>query len=195
MIKITLPDNSVREYSKGITGAEIASSISPRLAKEVLSLTVNGEIWDLTRPIEEDSSIRLHKFEDNEGKHAFWHSSAHLMAEAIEVFYPGTKFGIGPTVDTGFYYDVDLPDGKVLSEKDLQKDKAVDTVSDLLSLVKKNKSKIEENSDNNDVEKLELAMTNFVDRNKTEKSFLKYIKVRQEEHAEMMAAKWKEIYK
>lgn len=119
MIKITLPDNSVREYSKGITGAEIASSISPRLAKEVLSVTVNGEIWDLTRPIEEDSWVRLHKFDDNEGKHAFWHSSAHLMAEAIEQLFPGTKFGIGPAVENGFYYDVDPGETVTITELDL----------------------------------------------------------------------------
>jgi threonyl-tRNA synthetase len=119
MIKITLPDDSVREYSKGITGAEIASSISPRLAKEVLSVTVNGEIWDLTRPIMEDSSVRLHKFEDNEGKHAFWHSSAHLMAEAIEQLFPGTKFGIGPTIENGFYYDVDPGETVTITEPDL----------------------------------------------------------------------------
>ncbi|MCA1756433.1 MAG: threonine--tRNA ligase [Bacteroidales bacterium] len=119
MIKITLPDNSVREYSKGITGAEIASSISPRLAKEVLSVTVNGEIWDINRPIEEDSSVRLHKFEDNEGKHAFWHSSAHLMAEAIEQLFPGTKFGIGPAIENGFYYDVDPGETVTITELDL----------------------------------------------------------------------------
>ena len=119
MIKITLPDNSVREYSKGITGAEIASSISPGLAKEVLSVTVNGEIWDLTRPIEEDSSVRLHKFDDNEGKHAFWHSSAHLMAEAIEQLFPGTKFGIGPAIENGFYYDVDPGEAVTITELDL----------------------------------------------------------------------------
>lgn len=119
MIKITLPDNSVREYSKGITGAEIASGISPGLAKEVLSVTVNGEIWDLTRPIEEDSSVRLHKFEDSEGKHAFWHSSAHLMAEAIEQLFPGTKFGIGPAIENGFYYDVDPGDTITITEPDL----------------------------------------------------------------------------
>lgn len=119
MIKITLPDNSVREYSKGITGADIAMSISPRLAKEVLAVTVNGEIWDLTRPIEEDSSVRLHKFEDPEGKHAFWHSSAHLMAEAIEKLFPGTKFGIGPAIENGFYYDVDPGDNVTITELDL----------------------------------------------------------------------------
>ncbi len=119
MINITLPDNSVKEFPEGVTGYEIAVAISPRLAKEVLSISVNGEIWDLTRPIQEDASINLHKWDDRQGKETFWHSSAHLMAEAIETMYPGTKFGIGPTVDTGFYYDVELPDGKVITDKDL----------------------------------------------------------------------------
>ncbi len=121
MIKITLPDNSVREYDSGVTGKSIAISISNRLAKEVLAITVDGEVWDINRPIENDASIKLHTWDDREGKETFWHSSAHLMAEAIEAFYPETKFGIGPTVDTGFYYDVDLPEGKQLSENDLEK--------------------------------------------------------------------------
>ncbi|WP_321290332.1 threonine--tRNA ligase [uncultured Sunxiuqinia sp.] len=121
MIKITLPDNSVREYESGVTGIEIAKSISNRLAKEVLAITVNGSVWDLNRPVTEDANIKLHTWDDREGKETFWHSSAHLMAEAIESYFPGTKFGIGPTVDTGFYYDVDLPEGKQLSEKDLEK--------------------------------------------------------------------------
>ncbi|MGQ8335501.1 threonine--tRNA ligase [Sunxiuqinia sp. A32] len=121
MIKITLPDNSIREYESGITGLGIAASISNRLVKEVLSITVNGEVWDLNRPITKDSSIKLHTWSDREGQETFWHSSAHLMAEVIEFFYPGTKFGIGPTIDTGFYYDVDLPEGKQLTEKDLEK--------------------------------------------------------------------------
>ena len=121
MIQITLPDQSVREYPEGITGYEIASSISPRLAKDVLSVSVNGEVWDLTRKINNDSKIKLHTWDDREGKETFWHTSAHLMAEAIEFFYPGTKFGIGPTVDTGFYYDIDLPAGAQLSDKDLEK--------------------------------------------------------------------------
>jgi threonyl-tRNA synthetase len=121
MIKITLPDNSVREFSEPVTGLDLAQSISPRLAKEVLSISVNGEIRDLTLAIDEDASVRLNTWDDREGKEAFWHSSAHLMAEAIEHFYPGTKFGIGPTVETGFYYDVELPAGQQLSEKELQK--------------------------------------------------------------------------
>ncbi len=121
MIRITLPDKSVKEFTEPVSGYEIAKSISNRLAKDVLSVSVNGEVWDLTRKITGDAKVKLHTWEDREGKETFWHSSAHLMAEAIEFYYPGTKFGIGPTVDTGFYYDVDLPDGKQLSEKDLQK--------------------------------------------------------------------------
>ncbi len=119
MIKITLPDNSVKEFDQGITGLGIAEAISSRLAKEVLSISVNGEVRDLLRPIDSDASIKLHLWDDREGQETFWHSSAHIMAEAIEFFYPGTKFGIGPTVDNGFYYDIDLPEGKVLSDKDL----------------------------------------------------------------------------
>ncbi|WP_372948887.1 threonine--tRNA ligase [Mariniphaga sp.] len=121
MINITLPDNSVKEFPEPVTGLEIAQSISPRLAKDVLSVSVNGEIWDLTRKITEDAAIKLHTWDDRQGQEAFWHSSAHLMAEAIEHFYPGTKFGIGPTVDVGFYYDIALPNGQQLTEKDLQK--------------------------------------------------------------------------
>ncbi len=109
MISITFPDGSVRKFEEGVTGFEIADSISPRLAKEVLSITVNGELWDITRPIQEDASILLHKWDDPDGKHAYWHSSAHLMAEAIENLFPGTKFGIGPAIEQGFYYDIDLP--------------------------------------------------------------------------------------
>ncbi|MCT4587235.1 MAG: threonine--tRNA ligase [Carboxylicivirga sp.] len=120
MIKITFPDQSVREFEAGVTGLEIAQSISPRLAKEVLSITVNDTLMDLTRPITTDASIKLHKWDDEEGKHAFWHSSAHLMAEAIEALYPGTKFGIGPTIENGFYYDIDTGD-KVIKDSDLPK--------------------------------------------------------------------------
>jgi threonyl-tRNA synthetase len=119
MINITFPDKSVREYEKGITGYEIARSIHPGLAKDVLSITVNGELWDIMRPIEQDAHILLHKWDDEHGKHAFWHSSAHLMAESIEALFPGTKFGIGPAIEQGFYYDIALPDGKVLTDADL----------------------------------------------------------------------------
>jgi threonyl-tRNA synthetase len=121
MIKITLPDGSIREYNAGVTGLEIAGSISGRLAREVLAAGVNGEVWDLNRPIDSDASVRLFTWEEREGKETFWHTSAHLMAQAIEEFYPGTLFGIGPTVDHGFYYDIDLPVGQQLSEKELEK--------------------------------------------------------------------------
>ena len=117
MIKITFPDNSVREIPKGTTAMQIAASISSRLAQEVLAANVNGETWDLTRPIEEDASVKLLKWEDEEGKHAFWHSSAHLMAEALQELYPGIKFGIGPAIENGFYYDVD-PGEAVIKESD-----------------------------------------------------------------------------
>ena len=119
MIKISFPDGSTREYNEGINSLEIAEQISPRLAKEVYSASVNGEVWDLTRPIKTNSTLKLHKWEDEEGKHAFWHSSAHLMAEALESLYPGIKFGIGPAIENGFYYDVDPGDGKVITDADL----------------------------------------------------------------------------
>ncbi|NLX73349.1 MAG: threonine--tRNA ligase [Bacteroidales bacterium] len=121
MINITFPDNTVREFESGVTGYDIATSISPRLAKEVLSISVNDSLWDITRPINSDASIKLHKWEDEEGKHAFWHSSAHLMAEALQKLYPGIKFGIGPAIENGFYYDVDPGDGVVIAEGDLVK--------------------------------------------------------------------------
>lgn len=107
MIKITFPDDSVREYAEGTTAMQIAESISSRLAQEVLAASVNGETWDLSRPIMQDSTVKLLKWDEEEGKHAFWHSSAHLMAEALQELYPGIKFGIGPAIENGFYYDVD----------------------------------------------------------------------------------------
>lgn len=109
MIKITLPDGSIREVAAGSTALQIAQSISPRFASEVLSSTVNGELWDIQKPINEDSSLKLHKWDDDKGKLAFWHSSSHLMAAALEQLYPGIKFGIGPAIESGFYYDVDSP--------------------------------------------------------------------------------------
>jgi threonyl-tRNA synthetase len=118
MIKVTFPDGSVREFAKGITGLQLAESISSRLAQEVLAITVNNEVWDLTRPIETDAAIKLHKWDDEEAKHAFWHSSAHLMAEALQELYPGIKFGIGPAIENGFYYDVD-PGEVSIKEADL----------------------------------------------------------------------------
>jgi len=120
MIKITLPDKSVKEYPKGVTGIEIAKSISEGLARNVLSISVNGEVWDLHRPINHDAAIKLHTWDDKEGRATMWHSSAHLMAEAIETLYPGTKFGIGPDVENGFYYDIDLGDHSI-SSNDFEK--------------------------------------------------------------------------
>jgi threonyl-tRNA synthetase len=145
MIKITFPDGSAREYKEGINSLEIAELISPRLAKEVYSATVNGEIWDLTRPIAADSTLKLHKWEDEEGKHAFWHSSAHLMAEALEALYPGMKFGIGPAIENGFYYDVDPGEGKVITEADLIaiETKMKELASKNLTYTRKNVSKKE----------------------------------------------------
>ena len=119
MIKITFPDGSVREYENGINAYEIAMSISPRLAQDVLAATVNGAVTDLERPITEDATLKLHKWEDEEAKKVFWHSSSHLMAEALETLYPGIKFGIGPAIDNGFYYDVDLGD-KQITDADLK---------------------------------------------------------------------------
>ena len=119
MIKATFPDGSVREYAQGVTGLQIAESISPRLAQEVLAVGVNGETRDLMRPIDEDASVKLYKWDDEEGKHAYWHSSAHLMAEALQELYPGIKFGIGPAIENGFYYDVDPGDGVQIKESDL----------------------------------------------------------------------------
>lgn len=118
-IQITLPDGSIRKYASGIRGIDIAASISQGLAQNVLAVRVNGDVWDLTRPITQDASIALLKWDDVEGKKTFWHSSAHLLAEALESLYPGTKFGIGPAIDNGFYYDVDTGD-KQLTATDLE---------------------------------------------------------------------------
>ncbi|MGZ5303818.1 MAG: TGS domain-containing protein, partial [Bacteroidia bacterium] len=120
MIKITFPDGREQEYESGITGLQIAEKISRNLAKEVLGISVNGDIWDLTRPITQDAKIVLYTFEQEEGKKVMWHSSAHLLAEALEIIYPGVKFGIGPPVANGFYYDVDLG-GKEISADDFSK--------------------------------------------------------------------------
>ncbi|MDH6355089.1 threonyl-tRNA synthetase [Dysgonomonas sp. PH5-45] len=113
MIKITFPDGSVREFAKGTTSLQVAESISSRLAQDVLAARVNGQVWDLTRPIEEDAAIELLKWEDDDAKHAYWHSSAHLMAEAVQILYPHAKFGIGPAIENGFYYDIDFGDTPV----------------------------------------------------------------------------------
>ena len=121
MIKITFPDGSVREYEAGVTGFQIAESISPALARNVVSCGVNGETVELNRPINEDATIALYKFEDEEGKHTFWHTSAHLLAEALKELYPGIQFGFGPAVEGGFFYDVMPAEGQVISENDFAK--------------------------------------------------------------------------
>ncbi|MBR2192849.1 MAG: threonine--tRNA ligase [Bacteroidaceae bacterium] len=121
MIKITFPDQSVREYEAGVTGLQIAESISSRLAQDVIACGVNGETTELNRPINEDANFVLYKWDDDEGKHAFWHTSAHLMAEALQELYPGTQFGIGPAIENGFYYDVMPPEGVKLSDADFPK--------------------------------------------------------------------------
>ena len=121
MVKITFPDGSVREYEQGVTGFQIAESISPALARDVVCCGVNGETVELNRPINEDSTIALYKFEDEEGKHTFWHTSAHLLAEALQELYPGIQFGFGPAVENGFFYDVMPKNGDVISENDFPK--------------------------------------------------------------------------
>ena len=121
MIKITFPDGTVREYEQGVTGLQIAESISPALARNVLACGVNGETVELNRPINEDAKVTLYKWEDEEGKHAFWHTSAHLLAEALQELYPGIQFGFGPAVENGFFYDVMPKDGEVIKESDFEK--------------------------------------------------------------------------
>ena len=120
MIKITFPDGSVREYEAGVTGRQIAEGISARLAQDVVACGVNGETVELNRPINVDATINLYKFDDEEGKHAFWHTSAHLLAEALQELYPGIQFGFGPAIENGFFYDVLLPDGSMLKEGDFK---------------------------------------------------------------------------
>ncbi len=144
MIKITFPDGSIREFEKGTTPYQIAQSISPRLASDVLAASVNGEVFDLDRQILEDSSLKLHKWEDEEAKKTFWHSSSHLMAEALQELYPGIKFGIGPAIDNGFYYDVDLGD-KQIAESDLKQieDKMIALAKEKQSFVRQDISKKE----------------------------------------------------
>ena len=121
MVKITFPDGSVREYEEGVTGLQIAESISPALARNVVSCGVNGETVELNRPIYEDAAIALYKFEDEEGKHTFWHTSAHLLAEALQELYPGIQFGFGPAIENGFFYDVMPAEGQTISENDFPK--------------------------------------------------------------------------
>ena len=119
-LNIVLPDGSVRVYPSGVTGMAIAQSISEGLARNSLAIEVDGEMWDLSRPITKNASIRIFTWNDKGGKYAFWHSSAHLLAEALESLYPGVKFGIGPPIENGFYYDVDLGDVQ-FGEDDLAK--------------------------------------------------------------------------
>ena len=133
MVKITFPDGSVREYEQGVTGLQIAESISPALARNVVSCGVNGETVELNRPINEDASVELYKFEDEQGKHTFWHTSAHLLAEALQELYPGIQFGFGPAVESGFFYDVMPAPGQVISENDFAKIEAK-----MMELAKKN---------------------------------------------------------
>lgn len=106
-INITFPDQSVKQFESGVTPLQIAESLSPQLARDILAASVNDKEWDISRPITEDATIRLFKWDDPEGKHAFWHSSAHLLAEALQELFPGVKFGIGPAIENGFYYDID----------------------------------------------------------------------------------------
>ena len=143
MIKITFPDGSVREYEAGVTGLQIAESISSRLAQDVLACGVNGETVELNRPINEDAEVVLYKWEDAEGKHAFWHTSAHLMAEALQELYPGIQFGIGPAIENGFYYDVMPQEGVVIREADFPaiEDKMMELVKRKEVLVRQDISK------------------------------------------------------
>ena len=157
MIKITFPDGSVREYNDGVTGLQIAESISSRLAQEVLACGVNGEIYDLGRPINEDAEFVLYKWEDEQGKHAFWHTSAHLLAEALQELYPGIQFGIGPAIENGFYYDVD-PGEATIKESDLPAIEAK-----MAELVAKKEAVVRESISKAD------ALTKFGDRGETYK--------------------------
>ena len=160
MIKVTFPDLSVRDYAKGTTAFQIAESISPRLAADILAASVNDEVWDVNRPINQDCTIKLHKWEDEEGKHAFWHSSAHLMAEALQELYPNIKFGIGPAIENGFYYDVDAGES-VIKEGDFAaiEAKMAELVSRKEDIIRKDISKADALklfSDRNEDYKVEL---------------------------------------
>ena len=158
MVKIKFPDGNVKEFESGVTGMDIAKSISHKLAKEVLSISVNGVTWDLMRGITTDSEIKLYTWDDEEGRHAFWHSSAHLMAEALQAIYPNIKFGIGPAIENGFYYDVDPGEGVAIQEKDL-----VEIEKKMLELARKN-----EEYCRIDVSKQE-ALNHFLSLNETYK--------------------------
>ena len=145
MVKITFPDGSVREYEQGVTGLQIAESISPALARNVVSCGVNGETVELNRPINEDVKIALYRFDDEEGKHTFWHTSAHLLAEALQELYPGIQFGFGPAVESGFFYDVMPPKGQTISENDFPKIEAK-----MLELAKKDEPVVRKNISKSD---------------------------------------------
>ena len=157
MINITFPDGGVKQFEAGITPLQIAESISPRLAQEVLAATVNDAEWDISRPINEDASIKLFKWDDAEGKHAFWHTSAHLLAEALQELYPGVKFGIGPAIENGFYYDID-PGEHTITSADFPKIEAK-----MLELVAKKEAVVRA-----DIAKAD-ALKMFGDRNETYK--------------------------
>ena len=145
MIKITLPDGSTKDVKKGSNALDIANSISEGLARNIVSATINKEVWDITRPINSDASIKLHTFNDKEGKMTFWHSTAHLMAEALEILYPNVKLGIGPAIDNGFYYDIDLGENRKLSSDDFPKieKKMLDLAREKNSFLRKEISKKE----------------------------------------------------
>ncbi|MEZ2336819.1 threonine--tRNA ligase [Mucilaginibacter sp. RCC_168] len=160
MISITLPDGSVRQYDKGITSMQIAQSISEGLARNVLAAEVDGQVWDASRPIEQDAHVKLLTWNDASGKSTFWHSSAHLMAEALEALYPGTKFGIGPAIETGFYYDVDFGDREFSSDEfKLIEDKIIELAKTKEEYIRKPVSKadaIEYFTEKSDEYKLDL---------------------------------------
>ncbi|MBB6108065.1 threonyl-tRNA synthetase [Mucilaginibacter lappiensis] len=160
MISITLPDGSVRQYDKGITSLQIALSISEGLARNVLAAEVDGQVWDASRPIEQDAHVKLLTWNDTSGKSTFWHSSAHLMAEALEALYPGTKFGIGPAIETGFYYDVDFGDREFSSDEfKLIEDKIIELAKTKEEYIRKPVSKadaIEYFTEKGDEYKLDL---------------------------------------
>lgn len=145
MIEITFPDKQVKEFPEGVSAIDIARSISNQLAKEIVATTVNEELWDANRPINQSARIKLHTFDNDEGKHAFWHSSAHLMAQAIEHLYPGVKLWVGPAIENGFYYDIDLPEGQVISDNDFKKieDKMLELARQKNDYVRKEMSKHE----------------------------------------------------
>lgn len=148
MISITFPDNSVKQFEAGVTPLEIARTLSPQLARDVLAASVNDQEWDLTRPIDTDATIKLYKWEDAEGKHAFWHSSAHLLAEALQELYPGVKFGIGPALENGFYYDID-PNGHAITSADFPKIEAK-----MLELAKRDEQIVRQNISKEDALKM-----------------------------------------